>query len=65
MDTYGHGQDFGEFAVAYCRKFGIDIDRFRNDIKNNSSTFFSGMDDGIGANRDSGYISLSHFEPEN
>lgn len=58
MDTYGHGQEFGEFAVAYCQMKGIDIDKFSKTIKENYHTFFDGMDDGIGANRD------GHFECE-
>ena len=26
LDTYGNGQSFGEFAVAFCRLRNIDID---------------------------------------
>lgn len=52
MDTYGNGQDFGEFAVAFCREYNIDIDEFYSDIKKNSSQFISGLGDGICAHRD-------------
>ena len=52
MDTYGNGQSFGEFAVAFCRMNKIDIDEFFADIKKNHSQFIDGMGDGICANRD-------------
>lgn len=52
MDTYGNGQGFGEFAVAFCREHNIDIDKFYSDIKENPMMFIHGMVDGIGGSRD-------------
>ena len=46
IDGYGAGQTFGEFAVAYCRQHNIDIDRFFDEIKTNSSQFIGGIADG-------------------
>ena len=59
LDTYGNGQSFGEFAVAYCRQHNIDIDDFYKDIKENSSMFIAGIADGIGSNRDRKRINLN------
>lgn len=59
LDTYGNGQSFGEFAVAYCRQYNIDIDDFYKDIKENSSIFIAGLGDGIGSNRDRKRININ------
>lgn len=58
MDTYGNGQDFGEFAVAFCRQNNIDIDEFYKDIKKYPSQFIDGLGDGICTNRDRKRISI-------
>lgn len=58
VDTYGNGQSFGEFAVAFCRENNIDVDNFYRDIKKNSSQFIDGMGDGICANRDRKRINI-------
>ena len=58
LDTYGNGQSFGEFAVAFCRLRNIDIDEFYKDIKENSSMFIAGLGDGIGSNRDRKRINI-------
>ena len=59
VDGYGAGQSFGEFAVAYCRQHNIDIDRFFDEIKTNSSQFIGGIADGIGSNRDRKRININ------
>lgn len=58
MDTYGNGQSFGEFAVAFCREHNIDIDEFFADVKKSPSQFIDGLGDGICAHRDAKRIHI-------
>lgn len=59
IDGYGAGQSFGEFAVAYCRLYNIDIDDFYHEIKTNPSQFIGGIADGICAHRDRKRININ------
>ena len=54
MDIYGHGQIVGALITCYCKKNKVNIDDFMNEIRKNTSMFVSGMEDGVGGNRENG-----------